>query len=71
MDRLTVLLFSDVAIPTLSASATAMMYQVPLAVPSGIVAVVEAELLAPAPRAGTMRLPINASDASRTALLER
>jgi hypothetical protein len=47
------------------------MYHIPVAVAGGMVTVVEAELLVAAPSAGTSRLPIKTSEASRVVLVER
>ena len=54
-----------------SASARARMYQVPAAVPGGIVTDVEPGLEAPLARIGTARLPSRRSAASKVVFVER
>jgi len=53
------------------ASALAMRYQVPEAVPEGMVTEVEPELVAVEARVGTVRLPRRTSPVSRVELEDR
>src|SRR2546425_307939 len=66
-----VLLLSLVSGILLFASALAMRYQVPGAVPEGMVTEVEPELVAVGARTGTVRLPRKISPLSRVELEDR
>jgi len=65
------LLLSLVSGMLLFASALAMRYQVPEAVPEGMVTEVEPELVAVEARTGTVRLPRRTSPVSRVELEDR
>jgi hypothetical protein len=65
-------LFTSEVSGTLSpASALAITYQPPVAVPAGTVSAVEAVLLAPAARTGTLRSPSGTSAASSAVSTDR
>jgi hypothetical protein len=66
-----VLFVSEVSITTSSPSALAIRYQLPELVPNGMVTEVDPELLAPAARAGTLRLPSRMSDSPMLVLVDR
>ncbi len=71
IERLLVLLVWLVSYKRSSASALAMMYQVPSPVSDGMVTAVEAELTPRGARAGTARLAKGVSVSSQLELLDR
>jgi hypothetical protein len=71
IERAELLLVSEVSTTTPSASDLAMMYHVPVAVPGGIVMLVEETLDAPPARAGTARPPSDTSAASKVLFVDR
>src|SRR5512145_1335031 len=71
IERQLLLLASEVSGSASSASDRAIRYQVPVAVPAGSVRVAEPVLLAPALKAGTLRLPSAMSVASSVLSLDK